>query len=30
MMQVKEVCIRFTEMIIAVLFLAYLNLLKNF
>ena len=30
MMQVKEVCIRFTKMIIAVLFLAYLSLLKNF
>ena len=28
MMQVKEVCIRFTKMIIAVLFLAYLNLLN--
>lgn len=30
MMQVKEVCVRFTKMIIAVRFLAYLNLLKNF
>ena len=29
MIQVKEVCIRFTKMMITVLFLAYLNLLKN-